>query len=76
MPVDRKHHKCHPRTVEEFQKKVDELRKWVGILSPPAHSHEEWLAGFCAEPSDFTGQLIQLRDALQPSGEPDPSRAR
>ncbi len=75
MPADRLHHKCHPRTVEEFQQKLAELRKWIGS-PPPAHFEEDWFAGLCAEPGRFTEQLMKLRDALRASGEPEPAQVR
>jgi hypothetical protein len=74
MPADRRHHKCHPRTIEEFQKKLSELRKWAGIPPPPARFQEDWFAGLCAEPCQFTEQLVKLRDALQSASESEPAR--
>lgn len=76
MAAERRHHKCHPRTIEDFQKKLAELRKSIGDPAPPAHFEEEWFAGLCAEPGQFTEQLIKLRDALQAAGEPEPAPIR
>jgi hypothetical protein len=76
MTADRQHHKCHPRTVEDFQNKLAELKKWMGNPAPPAHFHKEWFAGLCAEPGQFTEQLLKLREALKPSGEPEPVPVR
>jgi hypothetical protein len=81
MPRDRRHQKCHPRTIREFQERLTELKNWMSQPGPPAEFRDEWFAGLCAEPSHFTRQLISLRDALQeagqkPEGEPEPVRVR
>jgi hypothetical protein len=83
MPANRRHKKCQPRTVQQFKKQLTELKNRMGHPQPPAQFHEDWFAGLCAEPSQFTEQLIQLREALQAAGQtieaepmPQPVRVR
>jgi hypothetical protein len=79
--VERKHKKCHPRTVREFQERLTDLKNWIGQAAPPQDFCDEWFAGLCAEPSQFTRQLINMRDAIREAGraaegEPEPVRVR
>jgi hypothetical protein len=70
MTANRRHKKCQPRTARQFKEQLTELKKCMGHPQPPAHFEEDWFAGLCAEPSQFTRQLSQLRDALQAAGQP------
>lgn len=76
MPAERRFYRCRPRTVKVLQKKLAEIRKWIGNPGPPAEFHEEWFAGMCGEPGQFTEQLIKLREVLQTAGESESVRVR
>jgi hypothetical protein len=75
MTADRRHKKCQPRTVQQFKEQLTELKKWIGHTQPPAHFEDDWFAGLCAEPSQFTEQMIKLREALQAAGQPADAEA-
>ena len=71
MTANRRQKKCQPRTGKRFQEQLTELKKkWMGHPQVPSHLEDDWFAGLCAEPSQFTRQLSQLRDALQAAGQP------
>jgi len=58
-----------PRSVKAFEDGLAELKKWLAESKPPEEFAEEWYAGLCGGPRDFTQQLVKLRDALQTAGQ-------
>jgi hypothetical protein len=72
MAAHRHYKKCNARTVREIHDRLNELknemRNWMAQSGPPGAFSEEWFAGMCGEPSQFTRQLVNLRDALQEAG--------
>ncbi len=53
--------------------RVFELKRRLAGAKPPREFTADWYAGLCAEPSDFTGQLIRLQEVLRNAGKAVPA---
>ena len=45
-----------------------ELKRRLARAKPPRQFSDDWYAGLCAEPGDFTEQLIRLQEVLRNAG--------
>lgn len=52
-----------------FLERLFELKRRLAGAKPPREFSADWYAGLCAEPSDFTEQLIQLQEVLRNAGQ-------
>jgi len=50
-----------------------ELKRRLAGARPPREFSDDWYAGLCAEPSDFTEQLIRLQEVLRNAGKAVPA---
>jgi len=52
-----------------FMKRLFELKRRIAGAKAPRKFTKDWYAGRCAEPCDFTEQLVRLQEVLRSAGQ-------
>lgn len=56
-----------------FLERLFELKRRISGAKPPREFSSDWYAGLCAEPCEFTDQLIHLQEVLRNAGKAIPA---